>query len=135
MSPKSREKGLKIALVLFGTICFLIYPLAAIWPSGWVWHGGGGQHYFQMICGIYAVLGWFLIRASSAPQNHMSLISFAIWSSIIHAVIMAIQVSHDHMEIGHLVGDIPALIIMAAVLWYLSPRVSETPRASERTSK
>ncbi|WP_299988447.1 DUF6632 domain-containing protein [uncultured Ruegeria sp.] len=135
MSPESRAKGLKVALVLFGTICFLIYPLAAIWPSGWVWHSGGGQHYFQMICGIYAVLGWFLIRASSAPQNHKSLIGFTIWSSIVHAVIMAIQVSHDHMEIGHLVGDIPALIIVAAVLWYLSPRVSETPRTSERTSK
>lgn len=135
MSPESRAKGLKIALVLFGTICFLIYPLAVIWPSGWVWHGGGGQHYFQMICGIYAVLGWFLIRASSAPQNHMSLISFAIWSSVVHAAIMAAQVSRDHMEIGHLVGDIPALIIMAAVLWYLSPRQSETPRTSEGTPK
>ncbi|MFA3919889.1 DUF6632 domain-containing protein [Ruegeria hyattellae] len=122
-------------MVLFGTICFLIYPLAVIWPSGWVWHGGGGQHYFQMICSIYAVLGWFLIRASSAPQNHKSLIGFTIWSSIVHAVIMAIQVSHNHMEIGHLVGDIPALIIMATVLWYLSPRAAEAPRTSERTSK
>lgn len=134
MSPVSRAKGLKIALVLFGVICFLIYPLAVIWPSGWVWHGGGGQHYFQMICGVYAVLGWFLIRASSAPQNHKSLIGFTIWSSIVHAVIMAVQVSYDHMEIGHLVGDIPALIIVAAVLWYLSPRASETLKTSERTS-
>ncbi len=135
MSPESRAKGLKIALVLFGAICFLIYPLAIFWPSGWVWHGGGGQNYFQMICGVYAVLGWFLIRASSAPQNHISLISFTIWSSLVHAVIMAIQVNHDHMEIGHLVGDIPALIIMATVLWYLSPGASETPRTSEGTSK
>ncbi|WP_120633563.1 DUF6632 domain-containing protein [Ruegeria sp. EL01] len=135
MNPESRAKGLKVALVLFGTFCFLIYPLAAIWPSGWVWHSGGGQHYFQMICGIYAVLGWFLIRASSAPQNHKSLIGFTIWSSIVHAAIMAAQVSHDRMEVGHLVGDIPALIIVAAVLWYLSPRASEAPRTSERTAK
>ena len=135
MSSESRAKGLRIALVLFGTICFLIYPLAVIWPSGWVWHGGGGQHYFQMICGIYAVLGWFLIRASSAPQSHMSLISFTIWSSIVHALIMATQVSHDHMEIGHLLGDIPALIIVAAVLWYLSSGSSETPTTSEKASK
>ncbi len=28
--PESRAKGLKVALVLFGTICFLIYPLAVI---------------------------------------------------------------------------------------------------------
>ena len=135
MSPESRAKGLKIALVLFGAICFLIYPLAIVWPSGWVWHGGGGQHYFQMICGVYAALGWFLIRASSAPQNHKSLIDLIIWSSIVHAAIMAAQVSHDHMEVGHLAGDIPALIIVAAVLWYLSPRSSEAPRTSESTCK
>lgn len=75
-----------------------------------------------MICGIYAVLGWFLIRAAKEPAEHTSLISFAIWSSYVHAAIMALQVGSDHMEIGHLFADIPALVIVATVLWYLLPK-------------
>jgi hypothetical protein len=34
---------------------------------------------------------------------------------------MAAQATYDGHEIGHLVGDVPALLLVAAVLWYLSP--------------
>jgi len=64
MSEDTREKYLKIALVVFGVIFLLIYPLGLIWPSGWIWHGGQGAYYLQMICGIYAVLGIYLITAA-----------------------------------------------------------------------
>jgi len=47
--------------------------------------------------------------------------SFTIWSSIVHACIMAAQAIQDTHEIGHLVGDVPALLLVAAVLWYFSP--------------
>ena len=63
MNESTREKLLKVALVAFGAIFFLIYPLGLIWPSGWVWHGGEGKYYLQMICGVYAVLGGYLIAA------------------------------------------------------------------------
>ncbi len=125
MSPDNRARGLKIALISIGGLCFLIYPLAIIWPSGWVWHSGGGMHYFQMICGIYGVLGWFLIRAAKAPQDNRSLIGFTIWSSLVHATIMLLQVGGDHTEVGHLVGDIPALVMVAAIFWYLTPLNNE----------
>jgi len=117
----AREKLLKIALVAFGAIFFTIYPLSLIWPSGWQWHSGHGQYYFQMICGVYAVLGAYLIAAARNPSEHRSLISFTIWSSIVHAGIMALQAMYDGQERGHLVGDVPALLLVAAVLWYLSP--------------
>jgi hypothetical protein len=67
MDGITREKLLKVALVAFGAIFFTIYPLSLIWPSGWQWHSGHGQYYFQMICGIYAVLGAFLIAAAHNP--------------------------------------------------------------------
>ena len=121
MDDITREKLLKIALVVFGAICFTIYPLGFIWPSGWRWHDGHGQYCFQMICGIYAVLGAYLIAAARNPSEHRSLISFTVWSSIVHAVIMALQATFDGQERGHLVGDVPALLLIAAVLWYLSP--------------
>jgi hypothetical protein len=122
MNDTTREKFFKIALAACGAIFFTIYPLGLIWPSGWQWHGGHGQYYLQMICGIYAVLGFYLIAAARNPSEHRSLISFTIWSSIVHAGIMAAQAAHDGHETGHLVGDVPALLLVAAVLWYLSPR-------------
>ena len=122
MDELTREKLLKIALIAFGAIFFTIYPLGLIWPSGWQWHGGHGQYYLQMICGVYAVLGAFLIAAARNPSEHRSLISFTVWSSVVHAGIMAAQALHDGQESGHLVGDVPALLLVAAVLWYLSPK-------------
>jgi hypothetical protein len=53
MNESTREKLLKVALVAFGAIFFLIYPLGLIWPSGWVWHGGEGKYADDMrgLCG------------------------------------------------------------------------------------
>ncbi|SRR5579883_3270169 len=116
-----RQQLLKIALVAIGLVFFFIYPLGLVWPSGWVWHGGAGMYYLQMICAIYAVLGAFLIAAARNPSEHRSLISFTIVSSIVHAGIMAAQAISDGREMGHLAGDVPALLIVAAVLWILLP--------------
>jgi hypothetical protein len=121
MKNADKEKVLKIALRLFGVIFLFVYPLGFIWPSGWVWHGGMGVYYLQMIAGIYAVLGIFLILAANNPSAHRSLISFTVWSSLVHAGIMAVQALGDQHESGHLVGDVPALVLVAAVLWYFSP--------------
>ena len=122
MSDDTREKYLKIALVVFGAVFLLVYPLGMIWPAGWVWHGGEGSYYLQMICGIYAVLGIYLIAAARNPAANRSLISFTIWSSVVHAAIMAVQALYDKGEHGHLVGDVPALLLVAIVLWVLSPK-------------
>ena len=75
-----------------------------------------------MIAGIYAVLGLFLIAAARNPAANRSLISFTIWSSLAHALIMAVQALGDQHELGHLIGDVPALLLVAGVLWFLSPR-------------
>ena len=121
MTDMTREKLLKAALVAFGVVFFLVYPLGLVWPSGWQWHGGQGHYYLEMICGIYAVLGGFLIAAARNPSQYRSVISFTVWSSVVHAGIMAAQSLYDGHEIGHLLGDVPALLLVAAVLWYLSP--------------
>lgn len=121
MATATNDALLKTALKTFGVIFCLVYPLGLLWPSGWIWHGGHGQYYFQMICGIYAVLGVFLFLAARDPAQHRSLISFTIWSSVVHAAIMAVQAIYDGHEIGHLVGDVPALLVVAAVFAYLMP--------------
>lgn len=116
-----KDKILRLALRVFGVIFLLVYPLGLIWPSGWVWHHGEGIYYLQMIAGIYAVLGIFLIIAANNPAANRSLISFTVWSSVVHALIMAVQALGDTHETGHLMGDVPALVLVAAVLWYLYP--------------
>jgi hypothetical protein len=113
-----KQRAYRITLVVFGVIFMLVLPLGYVWPSGWVWHGGMGGYYLQMIAAIYAVLGVFLIIASRNPGAHRSLIAFTAWSSLVHALVMAIQASGDQMEHGHLVGDVPALVLVACVLGY-----------------
>src|SRR5262245_43258287 len=56
MNNEIRERYLKLALVVSGIAFLLIYPLGLVWPSGWVWHGGEGSYYLQLISGVYAVL-------------------------------------------------------------------------------
>ena len=75
-----------------------------------------------MIIGIYATLGVFLIIASRDPMAHRSLIWFTVWSSIVHSVIMAVQSIANPQHIGHLWGDVLALIIVAAALAALTTR-------------
>ena len=111
-------KLLQLALVVFGLIALLLYPLAVVWPSGWAWHPGAPHQsmYFMMIVGIYATLGVFLINAARNPQANLSLIWFAVWSSAVHAVIMAVQSFSDGHHMGHLWGDVPALLVVAIAL-------------------
>jgi hypothetical protein len=130
MTSTQKDKLLRFALTAFGIIFCLVYPVGLVWPSGWVWHGGHGQYYLQMICGVYAVLGIFLVLAARDPDGNRSLISFTIWSSLVHAGIMAVQAIYDGHELGHLSGDVPALLLVAAVLWLLSPPIRQRESSS-----
>jgi uncharacterized membrane protein len=116
-----RHRYLRIALVVVGIAFLLIYPLMKVWSSGWSWQPR--QHeYEQMIIGVYATLGIFLLWASRKPEAHLSLIWFTVWSSVVHGLIMAVQAVIDPAERGHLLGDVPALILVAIVLGFLTPR-------------
>jgi hypothetical protein len=122
----ARIKHLRVALLLTGAILiFAIYPLTIVWPSGWVWHTGHTSHYLQMIMGVYATLGVFLLMASRNPLANLSLIWFTVWSSVVHAVIMAAQALMNPDQIGHLWGDVPALLIIAGALAFLTRRGTE----------
>jgi hypothetical protein len=126
VSDSDSAKYLRIALLLVGVIfIFGIYPLTVVWPSGWSW---GQSEYLQMILGIYATLGVFLVIASRNPLAHRSLIWFTVWSSIVHAVIMAAQALTNAQNMGHLWGDVLALFVVAIILAALTPR-----RAREAT--
>ena len=134
MNSAIRLRYLRVALVLVGLIfVFGVYPLMmAWWPSGWRWQPNQPE-YEQMILGIYATLGVFLLVAARDPLRHLSLIWFTVWSSLVHAAIMAAQAISYPSEHGHLLGDIPALVVVALILAILTPRSSAIEAASLAT--
>lgn len=121
MNDAMRLKYLRIALIIAGAACLALYPLMLFWPAGWAWHTGYSD-YPLMIVGVYATLGVFLILASRDPLAHRSLIWFAVWSSVVHGVIMTMQSLAHPGHIGHLLGDVPALFVLAAAIGLLMPR-------------
>ncbi|MGC1614952.1 MAG: DUF6632 domain-containing protein [Candidatus Acidiferrum sp.] len=134
MSSDSRVRYLRVALILSSLIfIFGVYPLMmSLWPSGWRWQPSQPE-YEQMILGVYATLGIFLLIASRNPLKHLSLIWFTVWSSLVHAGIMAVQAFKAPSEHGHLFGDIPALAIVAIVFAVLTPRGAGALESSTRS--
>ena len=131
MTATDRHKLLPLALRVVGVIfIFGIYPLSVVWPSGWAWHSGRSE-YLEMIIAVYASLGVFLLLAARNPNHHLSLISFAIWSSVVHGLVMAAQSVVDPAHIHHLYGDVLALFLIAAVLAYLAPDALRFPFARD----
>ncbi|MGE3527777.1 MAG: DUF6632 domain-containing protein [Gemmatimonadales bacterium] len=120
--PAQQNQVLRSILLVVGLVfIFGVWPLMIYWPAGWQWQPGQAE-YEQMILGIYATLGVFLVLASRNPSGHRSLIQFAGWSSLVHAGIMAVQAFRDPAERGHFLGDIPVLAVVGIVLLVLLPK-------------
>ena len=121
----NRERALQVVLTVVGlAFIFGIYTFIIIWPSGWSWHTGQSHqlpHYLQMILGVYATLGVFLLMASRHPAEHRSLIAFAAWSSFAHAGVMAVQSIYDIPERVHLLLGVAVFVIIGLSLIVVSP--------------
>ena len=122
MERAKQERYLSLALKVFGLIFIAGLPLMmAVWPAGWTWEPRQPE-YEQMMMGIYATLGVFLIIASRDPMSHRSLIWFTVWSSAVHGGIMAVQALVDPVDRINLLGDVAGLFAAAIVLGLLMPR-------------
>jgi len=120
MTSPQPPRLLSGALTVVGLIfIFGIYPLTVLWPSGWSWQPDQPA-YLQMIIGIYVVLGICLIRAAKDPAQHLSLIWFTVWSSVVHAGVMIWHSFTDPGMMPHLWGDDAALLVVALVLGVLA---------------
>jgi hypothetical protein len=127
MTEVERLKYLRLALRVVAAIAIAgFYPLTVFWPSGWSWSSGRSE-YLEMIIAIYAIVGVFLLIAARDPRRHLGLISFAIWSSVVHGAVMAVQAVRNPLHMHHLYGDVPALFLIAAVLAWLSPEALRLP--------
>jgi len=127
--PTRRLIALRVALVTVGVVALVaVYPLMLWWPAGFRWQPPQPE-YDQMIVAIYATLGLFLLRAARQPLRHLSLIWFAVWSSVAHAGVMALQAWRSPEEHAHFAGDIALLLIAALVLGGLTWRATRGPAA------
>jgi len=127
MNPKYLSLALRIVglIYIFGVYAFMRW----IMPASWSWEPLQPE-YEQMILGVYATLGVFLFLAAKEPSKHESLIWFTIWSNIVHAAIMLVQALKDPVERPNFYGDIPALFIVAIVLWYLMAKAKAPSEAT-----
>jgi FtsH-binding integral membrane protein len=124
MSNHTKNQLLRAVLVATGLIfIFGIGALMRLWPAGFAWTPGQSE-YELMFVAVYATLGVFLLLASRAPERHRSLILFAGWSSVVHGLVMAGQALVDASERTHMVGDVPALVLIGAALLVLTPKAT-----------
>lgn len=130
MTDNARIGYLRIALIAVGIVfIFGIFALMNVWPAAWTWEPR--QHeYEQMILGVYATLGVFLLIASRDPLAHRSLIWFTVWSSVVHGSIMGIQALVDPTERPNLIGDVPALFLVAIIIAVLTRRAGRGVEAA-----
>lgn len=122
MQFEQRLSYLQIALKVIGVIYVVGVPLMMmwLWPDGWGWTPAQPE-YEHMIMGVYATLGVFLYQAAKDPLANASLIWFTVWSNIVHGTVMFYYAIVDETDRINLIGDVPALFLVAGVLWYLMP--------------
>jgi hypothetical protein len=136
MDLDRRLRVLKVVLLLTGAAFAIGVPvLTRVWPSAWMWEPRQSE-YEQMIVGVYVTLGIFVLLAARNPLQHLSLIWFTAWSSLVHGGIMAVQAAVDPAERPNLIGDVPALLIVGLALAILTPRakdLSSTPTGARAT--
>jgi hypothetical protein len=113
-----RERTLKTVLVLAG----LLFS-AAIYPAiGGLRDPAQSDTGDTMMMGIYFTLGIFMLIAVRNPSAHRSLIAFAAWSSVAHAVVMSVlglEIARE--RVGFLIGS-GVLVVIGVALIVLSPR-------------
>jgi len=124
MTADAKRKLLRT--VLLATAAFLMFLLPVLfdlWPAGFRWaHPAEHSAYERMIIAIYFALGVCLVPTALDPERHVMLIDFTILSSILHGAVMTYDALIQEHEMTHLVGDVPALFVLAGVLIWLHPR-------------
>ena len=125
-----QKRYLPGVLIVVGVAFIGLKAMMMMFPDSWMWEPSQPE-YEQMILGVYATLGVFLLIASRNPEAHLSLIWFTAISNLVHGVIMLAQALADPADRANLVGDVPALIALGILLVIVTPK--RLTAATERT--
>ncbi len=133
MTTDTRKKLLTAVLLSTAAFLILLLPfMFDLWPGGFRWaHPAQHPAYERMIIAIYIALGICLIPTALNPERHVILIDFTILSSLLHGAVMTYDSFAQEHEMTHMVGDVPVLFALAAVLIWLHPRWWREERSRE----
>ena len=121
----NRELALKVMLVIVG----MLFLVGGYFLVLGLWQRNQSEIFAQMMLSVYVTLGVFLLLAVRNPSANRSLIAFTAWSSIVHAVVMAIQVLRTMSPRGDL-GGVLLFLVIGVVLLALAPAKQSPERAS-----
>lgn len=108
-----RKRALRIVLVLVG----LLFSAAIIPVIGGLRDPAHSDTGDSMMMGLYTALGIFLLLAVRNPSAHRSLIGFAAWSSLAHALVMSVLGLEIVSErAGFLLGSAVLVVIGVALI-------------------
>jgi peptidoglycan/LPS O-acetylase OafA/YrhL len=122
----NRERVLKVALVLVG----LLFAAAILPTIGGLQDPAHSDTGDTMQMAMYFVLGIFLLSAVRNPAKHRSLIGYAAWSSIAHAVVMTTLGFELPPQKSGFIGGSVVLVVIAILLLVLRPGPESSRTAS-----
>jgi hypothetical protein len=115
-----RERALKIVLGVVGVLFLLTaYPMVVFIRQ---------EPALSMMFTLYVTLGVFLLMAVRNPSAYRSVIAFAAWSSLVHAVWMGYQGITGMVARGELIG-VGVLALIGVALLALAPKKVLAERA------
>ena len=123
MDESKKLMVLRIVMLVIGASLLVATPIALeIWPAGFRWESPS-QHpaYEHMIWAMFAANGIALLMAVKDPLRNRIIIDFTIISMTLHGLVMA----YDAIAMGemmHLVGDVPALLLISVIFIWLRPK-------------
>jgi hypothetical protein len=112
MTAASRERVLKIALVLFGLPTFIFAAIPVVQAALQVPRCTSSP----MLNAVLATLGVFMVLAARSPSAHRSLILFTAWSGLAHGAVMAVMAIRMPPERAGLLTELWVSAALAAVV-------------------
>lgn len=124
MNRATQLLWLRVVMIATGLFLVALLPfMFDLWPGGFRWaHPSMHPPYERMIIAVYWSLGVCLLLSARDPLQNVILIDFTILSSALHGLVMAYDSFAQEHEMMHLVGDVPILLALAALLVFLHPR-------------
>ncbi len=129
-----RERVVRVVLALVGLLylAWAIPLFQSLWHASWLEEH---QDAFPMFMSVGTVLGVFLLLAVKQPARHRSLIAFAAWSTLAHALTMLVMSLEAWSRGVHRKDSPQDIVIVGAIgvllLAVLPPR-ERTPAADVR---
>ena len=115
----------RYSIAMIGLAIFFLGPLFAehMWEAGMVWQDGRTNESIpSMLKAMYLALSICLVMAAKDPVKNAAIIDYSVISSLLHGLVMLYYAIVLEWERAHLWGDVPMLLIVAAIFFVYHPR-------------